>query len=108
MSTQKHTPGPWKVIGTSIFRGDKSAAHLSNDELSRVAEIVTREKPGALSLDPRDDDGEAQANARLVAAAPELLAALEWAVGAMLPHADCDEALQNAHKAIAKSQGRLA
>lgn len=63
----KHTPGPWRV----------SAAPLTPDVSTRWIEVY--------SVDPCDDVASvtggnlktAQANARLIAAAPDLLAALE-------------------------------
>jgi hypothetical protein len=74
MPTYQHTPGPWTSTecGGSFQRpfivqaGDKLVAGLEGDQL----------KPGAASI------GEARANASLIAAAPDLLAALvdclEW------------------------------
>lgn len=61
-----HTPGPWRVeCGTLIVAGDVS--------LTRTAEAYSELKDGARFWETR-------ANARLMAAAPELLAALEQAV----------------------------
>ena len=68
MATPKqNTPGPWRV----------SAAPLNPDASTRWVEVY--------SVDPEDDVAQvtggnlkaAQANARLIAAAPDLLAALE-------------------------------
>ncbi len=59
--TTKHTPGPWKVDGdTYITAHSLIIAHCKQN--------------GSLKLE------DAQANARLIAAAPELLEALEYAV----------------------------
>jgi len=63
----KHTPGPWRV----------TAAPLNPGVSTRWIEVY--------SVDPEDDVAQAtggnlktaQANARLIAAAPDLLAALE-------------------------------
>ena len=63
----RYTPGPWRV----------SAAPLNADASTRWIEVY--------SVDPEDDVAQvtggnlkaAQANARLIAAAPDLLAALE-------------------------------
>ena len=57
----KHTPGPWEVIGSTI-----APSGLLADEVATVA------------IQPRD--GEKQANARLIASAPELLEALSTAL----------------------------
>ena len=60
----KHTPGPWKVCQgqthewTSVFA--ENGTFVTNTNHSRAR-----------------SDGEASANARLIAAAPDLLAALE-------------------------------
>ena len=85
----KHTPGPWRTSGTQsfyVFAGD---------------EVVT--------------NGSTQANARLIAAAPDLLAALEslfehcamvhkqWGDGDNTRQADA--AINAARAAIAKATG---
>ena len=77
----QHTPGPWTYHrGSWGFHGDPdedSGFHflLGGEEASGVEEIIGY----ADMLYP--DDGqqyeEAEANARLIAAAPDLLAALE-------------------------------
>ena len=55
MSNQTHTPGPWRVNGASVWSDAGYVAELSS---------------------PRGPD-ERDANARLIAAAPELLAELK-------------------------------
>ena len=75
----QHTPGPWQSSGwTPAGWGD------ANDKQSvlifglgvRIARMYSHNgPPGCNSLAPHDP--EVQANARLIAAAPELLAALE-------------------------------
>ncbi len=52
----KHTQGPWVVNGNQI--------HAANKHETFVADVF-------------DQNGDAKANARLIAAAPELLEALE-------------------------------
>lgn len=66
----KHTPGPWKVWGI-----DSEGPQI----LSLKADIVAR-------LDPwrGDDKPEMDANARLLAAAPMLLGALEATLPALV------------------------
>jgi len=68
----KHTPGPWAVEdiksqGTMVYR----RIHVGKTALGAIS---------AYKL-PKGRDAEAEANARLIAAAPELLAALEIAEG---------------------------
>lgn len=65
----KHTPGPWKREAFGIWHTNEKG------ENRRVAcaEIDRGEGPYKPS-----DEGEVVANARLIAAAPELLAALRF------------------------------
>lgn len=60
MSEHKHTPGPWEVDGEDI---------LANSGDTTVAMTFWTNQ--------RCPDDECRANARLIAAAPELLAACE-------------------------------
>jgi hypothetical protein len=70
MSNTKHTPGPWEYLATN--------ANTLNDYtrtiFATVGECVAH-------VETNDDDGKptekGEANARLIAAAPELLEALE-------------------------------
>lgn len=63
----EHTPGPWGLV-----EGD-------------VDLYVYAAAPDALVAQVRSDDGlDCEANARLIAAAPELLAAVEAALGVWL------------------------
>lgn len=83
-----HTPGPWVAIN----RGYKS--HVTDNGMNWNAEIVG---PGH------------GANARLIAAAPELLAALEAFIHMATHHAMPDEErraiLKQSRAAIAKARG---
>lgn len=104
-----HTPGPWGCDGTEVY-----AEHLS---------ICTAYRARL------DDEGnympnaEVNANARLIAAAPELLAALRAAkefiaghnecMDRTSPHggdqewyAHCDSLFSDCKAAIAKAEGR--
>ena len=72
--TTKHTPGPWYVgTGTYECRNIYSAAALTDDEGFTYQPLVAN----------AEDDGINcwDANARLIAAAPELLKALQWYEG---------------------------
>lgn len=63
----KHTPGPWYDDGGHIIAPD------GTNYPPLVADVV-RHRPG--SADRRPDDDTARANARLIASAPDMLAAL--------------------------------
>lgn len=69
----KHTQGPWSIQYGVIQGGEGHAIVDSNDtaELSRIADVLFHD----------DTEGETKANAMLIAAAPELLAALQGLFG---------------------------
>lgn len=76
MSDQKHTPGPWKYDGVTPIVLD-GAGRI-------VADVIT--------MDPLFPDAPpVDANARLIAAAPELLEAALLLESAEAAHANCDE-----------------
>lgn len=85
----KHTPGPWTALRASVISGPFV--------------ICPRVHAGArMSID--DSCAAAEANARLIAAAPELLAALEDCREA-LRRAGADGELRVVDAAIAKARG---
>lgn len=94
----QHTAGPWR-IDWNISRLDIFAA---GGQL--IARLLRSTKDGA----PTYDDAEAIANARLIAAAPELLKALADLVARCeydgIPN-DSLPAVEAARDAIAKAQG---
>lgn len=75
----KHTPGPWAVGGSLIYADDNHRT-----EVARTLYYECPALPGRKADRHHDDtsrhapahSAEADANARLIAAAPELLAAL--------------------------------
>lgn len=74
-----HTPGPWEVEHGRINDGGIVIAHYSPDNGSETATIksyVAELFPSTLC----DEHGSIEANARLIASSPDLLAALEDAV----------------------------
>jgi hypothetical protein len=62
----KHTPGPWHVVEKAEHKG-KGILHIVEEGGNSYWEIATL----------MTHDAELEANARLIAAAPELLEALE-------------------------------
>jgi hypothetical protein len=94
MSTQ-HTPGPWHI-------GMKPGPMIYGSDSSQVADLR-----GDLL-----DRGEAQANAALIAAAPDLLAALQWLLqhdpdgdGGAPDYKELRHICDTARAAIAKATG---
>lgn len=81
----QHTPGPWEVAGTEIWAGSKRIT------MGRGAHD---EKEAAVR----------NANARLIAAAPELLQACQRALHWIRPLADPDA--EFIREAIAKATGK--
>lgn len=66
MSTSKHTPGPWLVDAIGNVWADRD---------TKICDM--REQPKQAECYRKKSDAEHEANARLIAAAPELLEALE-------------------------------
>lgn len=101
MDTPKHTPGPW-----SYFKGN--FAHLEHPGIEALDDTFSVVILGY--KDRTEDDGgvrgrtaeEAEANARLIAAAPDLLAALKEILAA-----DCKRTQEQAAAAIVKAEGRV-
>lgn len=66
-----HTPGPWKAHFGEAY-------YVTGPDLGRVAMMMNLKGPHGLG--GRRSGQESAANCRLIAAAPQLLAALEMAV----------------------------
>jgi len=66
MSKSKHTPGPWYAVGRWVEHENEKIADICNCDPESMGQ-------GHLN---RSDD-EIRANARLIAAAPDMLNALE-------------------------------
>lgn len=64
----KHTPGPWQIDRNNVHTGQIATIHhcINNDWI----EIWSPTWP--------DSEEQQEANARLIATSPELLAELEW------------------------------
>jgi len=101
MNTHTHTPGPWRVENWKYtesrlaWRRDGVPTIVGGNDA--IAEAFNLYRPNAED----DAESEALANARLIAAAPEMLAALQSLAHPMAS----DEDLQNALAVIAKAKG---
>ena len=79
MPDTKHTPGPWKVIPYTNQHGVETTAISSDDDMRNITYALPYNSP------------QAEANARLIAAAPDLLEALKYARRFLKPdQADLD------------------
>jgi len=94
----EHTPGPW-VIGDRNRAGDFYIKPVHGNAGKNYVAIVVSQ--GDLTL--TEIPGDADANAHLIAAAPDLMAALK---GVMVSFAGDDLKLASARAAIAKAEGR--
>lgn len=72
--TDKHTPGPWRNLGVKNMMVDGRCHRIVSDESYPAAFVPAWDRPN-----PGQECGKAgaESNARLIAAAPDLLAALE-------------------------------
>ena len=78
MSNTKHTPGPWFVTEGPTYAHTSRLKVESAPDAERQFGMVIMERSVQAGL-PGAVDRECMANARLIAAAPELLAALKKA-----------------------------
>ena len=100
----KHTPGPWTIDycdGDQHYPYIKAGQHVSGGY--RVSYIIADKIGGR---EPAGDRSEVAANARLLAAAPDLLEALQL----LMRKVECGTALHceicdQARAAIAKARG---
>ena len=105
MTNTSHTPGPWRVIFESIDPEWSVVTDARGNIVANVNSETGPDVPPLVSTKmPRD------ANARLIAAAPDLLAALEAVmnhphVRAYLPYSPTDAVFSGAMAAIAKAKG---
>lgn len=70
---QRHTPGPWSIVRRDGNRVDINSAPDETPEWQGLAQVWVRME------DEAEDCEDGLANARLIAAAPDLLAALKAA-----------------------------
>lgn len=113
MSENKFTPGPWSVFNTADIFTDLGAANAEGiDAPSNDGWHIADCDMGGLGLD------EVKANARLIAAAPEMYEALRKAIRFIESHVadpDITEEMEkawveleeaNPYSALAKAEGK--
>lgn len=97
----KWTPGPWRVSGGRYIKQDYTKIGLSDDAGMMIASIPGGETSGSFFV---ENSAECKANANLIAAAPELVEALQ----ACLDHGSMtgsEWVEEKARAAIAKATG---
>ena len=70
----KHTPGPWKTVSKPDY-ASYGGIGIEQNSGSKDENVICEIWP--IQTVPTED-AESQANSRLIAAAPDLLAALKW------------------------------
>lgn len=107
--TPKHTPGPWFHTWLSDENsGNPDYIHISAPSTLGTAGICDLPMFQYGDLPPSMVDKQREANARLIASAPELLEALKIITGDFISsHVIAyTEAMARAKSAIAKAEGR--
>lgn len=98
-----HTPGPWTIGKVGSYCTKEGYVPINSDSYFAFAEVVWEFEDSPDSKTSR----ECRANARLIAAAPDLLNALKE-VASVLGLNGCYEAQDRARNAIAKATGEQA
>jgi hypothetical protein len=96
-TVSKHTPGPWRLVNTSS--GNPILIYAENGKY-----LALSHHGGNVGWKPITDLDEAKANARLMAAAPELLEALKAFLEDTLAPVNT-LAMMRAEAIIAKAEG---
>ena len=94
MTEERCTPGPWNGLSVRIG-GDASI--VGNERL--IASV----HPKSMRASDPEGDAERDANARLIAASPDMFDVLEHLVNGT---ADIDTIYEDARAAIAKARGQ--
>lgn len=94
MSEAKHTPGPWRIIkNKGSIISPQSVLHAKKFPFEITGSDF---RPCAVYSDGKLNRGTAKANAKLIAAAPDILVALIAMRDDWLTAFDCDVAEGNA------------
>ena len=109
MREKKYTPGPWIQHQTHRCSNDTWYVITEADGYGPVFEVGGKDKNGQIAEAKYlvTDKSEIQANAHLIAAAPELLEALEGLMAIIMLETIGDSVtdIERAEKAIAKAYG---
>lgn len=104
----KHTAGPWQIEPVAATLSTNQSDFLITHSDGELRSHIARLFDSSLC----DEHGTTSANARLIAAAPDLLAALEDLVGyaaaeiGIPPNEAVGGAFKQARAAIAKAKGQ--
>ncbi|WP_236175946.1 hypothetical protein [Pseudomonas pseudonitroreducens] len=110
----KHTPGPWGIEHRHGEINVISCNERDSEEKDMgIVYVLARDVGGMIHGEKFDDRSEVEANARLIAAAPELLAALKLTsdclakclTGGEVSAALAGRALTEASEAVTKATG---
>lgn len=96
----KHTPGPWKIMRASDYTGDPEHTAIMSIEAANGKTVYYTESGYFVPV---------EADARLIAAAPELLAALELCYEHCRlyhPSVEINNVGETVRAAIAKATGK--
>ena len=96
--TRRHTSGPW------IVWSEENEARTKWSVCRHVGDLDSEEHLCVATV-KGDDEDTARVNARLIAAAPDLLDALKWIAGRW-PAPDLPSLYNVVNKAIAKAEGK--
>ena len=101
----KHTPGPWYVVG---LPWDNGGCVVANADDPHCGELICTTDDRAWYDHTDEDEERWRADARLIAAAPDLLAACEAALLWLEAWSEGDESAEILRSAIAKAKGEKA
>lgn len=105
--TTKHTPAPWHIEPLATTQGADMAICAPNNGwivavIQHDPDIQTHDDPDFETVKWHDQD---HANARLIAAAPDLLAQLKFALELLQDCTGLEDTLEPIVDAIAKAEG---